>query len=69
MTEHTIFDEVKEDLERERLEALWKKYGVLVVIAALALVVGTGAWTAYHSWAADRDQRVTTAFLAATKDD
>ena len=67
MTEHNLFQEVQEDLERQRLEALWKRYGAWVVAGALVLVLATGGETAYHSWKIARDQHVTSALLAATK--
>ena len=47
-----IFQEVEEDVRRERYEQLWKKYGNYVIGAAAALVLGVGgyqAWTAYDT--------------------
>jgi hypothetical protein len=67
MTEHNLFDEVKEDLERQRLEALWKKYGIWVVLMALVAVLATAASTTYHSWQSEHNQKITTALLAAGK--
>jgi hypothetical protein len=67
MSEHNLFQEVQEDLERQKLEALWKKYGPLIIIAALGIVISTASSTAYRSWKADRDRRVTTALLSATR--
>ncbi len=45
-----IFQEVEEDVRRERYEQLWKKYGNYMVAAAAVLVLAVGgyqAWTAY----------------------
>lgn len=67
MTEPNLFQEVKEDLERQRLEALWKKYGFWVVLAAVGVVVSTASSTAYRSWKGDREMRLTEAHLAAAK--
>jgi hypothetical protein len=67
MTENNLFQEVQEDLDRQRLEALWKKYGAWVVIAALGIVVSTASSTAYRSWTADHNQRLTSALLSATQ--
>ena len=50
-----IFKEVDEDLRRENLEKLWKKYGKLALgLAAVVVlgVAGTQAWQVY-----DRQQR------------
>jgi len=67
MTEHNLFDEVKEDLERQRLEALWKQYGLWVVILALGIVLATASSTAYHSWQANQNQKLTSELLAVSK--
>jgi hypothetical protein len=40
-----IFTEVDEDLRRDRAERLWKAYGKYVMAVAVAIVLGTGAWT------------------------
>lgn len=50
MTESNLFQEVQEDLERQRLEALWKRYGKWIMAGvALVLLVATGVnlWTAH----------------------
>jgi hypothetical protein len=68
MTEHNLFQEVQEDLERQKLEALWQKYGLWIIVLALGLVVSTASSTAYRSWKADHDQKLTSALLSATQD-
>jgi len=67
MTEHNLFQEVQADLERQKLEALWKQYGIWVAIVALGIVLATASSTAYRSWKTERDQQLTTGLLAATK--
>ena len=50
-----IFREVDEDLRRENLEKIWKRYGKVILALALVLVLGVAglqAWKAY-----DRQQR------------
>jgi hypothetical protein len=59
MSEHNIFHEIDEDLERQRLEALWKRYGGFVLAAALVAVIATGAITFWHSYRDSRDQAAT----------
>lgn len=49
-----IFDEVGEDLRRDRLTGLWKRYGWVVYVAAGIIVAGTAAWRGYDYWAASR---------------
>lgn len=45
-----IFQEVEEDIRRDRFTSLWKRYGALLIAACIAVVVGTGAWVAYREW-------------------
>ena len=40
-----VFDEVDEELRRDRAEKLWKKYGAYVMGAAVAIVVAAGAYS------------------------
>jgi len=43
-----IFREVDEDLRRDRLEKLWKRYGVVIVSAVLVIVAGTAGYVAWR---------------------
>lgn len=46
-----IFKEVEEEVRRDQLLKLWKKYGVFVVAAVLAVVLGVAGyqgWTLYE---------------------
>lgn len=45
-----IFQEIDEDIRRDRFADLWKRYGVFVIAACVALVIGTGGWVAYREW-------------------
>lgn len=40
-----VFDEVEEDLRRDRAEKLWKKYAPYLIAAAVALVAATAAYS------------------------
>ena len=60
-----IFREVDEDLRRDRMERLYKRYGGVVLAAALAIVAGTGAYTAWRSWQQSQHQQETAALAAA----
>lgn len=45
-----IFKEVEEEVRRDQLLALWKKYRVLIIVVVLAVVLGVAGfqgWTAY----------------------
>jgi hypothetical protein len=63
-----LFQEVQEDLERQKLEAFWKKYGIWIIVAALGIVISTATSTTYRQWTANKNQRITAEFLSATKD-
>ncbi len=60
-----IFREVDEDLRRDRMERLYKRYGGVVLAAALAIVAGTGAYTAWRSWQQSKHQEETAALASA----
>ena len=45
-----IFQEIDEDIRRDRFADLWKKYGVFVIAGCIALVIGTAGWVAYREW-------------------
>jgi hypothetical protein len=67
MTEQNLFQEIQEDLDRQKLEALWKKYGFWIIVAALGLVLSTASSTAYQSWRAGHDMRLTSELLSASR--
>lgn len=43
-----IFNEVDEEVRRERLKQLWDKYSLLIIIAAVLVVGGIGGWRFYE---------------------
>jgi len=63
-----IFNEVDDDLKRDRAERLWKAYGNYVLGAAVAAVLATAGWTFWtdyqHKQAAAEGDRF---FAAASK--
>ena len=52
-----IFQEVEEDVRRERYEQLWKQYGNYVMAAAALLVLGVAGYEAWRNY--DLKQRET----------
>jgi len=63
MTEHNLFEEIQEDLQRQKMEALWKKYGPLVLAAAVAIVIATAGITSWRSWKKDHNQEATSTLI------
>jgi len=45
-----IFQEVDEEVRRERLEQLWKRYGNYILAAAILVLACVGAWRGYIYW-------------------
>ncbi len=49
-----IFQEVEEDVRRERFEKIWKQYGDYIIAGAAAIIVG---WAGYQLWTRYEDQQ------------
>jgi len=62
-----IFQEVDEAVRREQLQKLWKRYGNLVIAAAVVAVLAVGAWRGYQWWEAKRAAQAGAAFDAASE--
>lgn len=45
-----IFNEIDDDLRHDRYRKLWDRYGVFVLVAAAAIVVGVAGWRGYGYW-------------------
>ncbi len=70
MTHENLFKEVEDDLERQRYEDLWKRYGIWVAAAALALVFGTAGYNFWQGHTQEVHQQATgklTEILAQNK--
>jgi len=52
MNDDSIFREVDEAIRQDQVKALWDKYGVFVLIGAVALVAGVAGYNAWHYWQA-----------------
>jgi hypothetical protein len=50
-----IFQEVEEEVRRERFEKLWKKYGNYIIAVAALVVIGVAGYQLWIIW--DRTQR------------
>lgn len=60
-----LFREVDEELRRDRAVELWKRYGSYVLGAAVALVVGTGAYVAWRDYNRNQAEMFGERFFAA----
>jgi hypothetical protein len=60
-----IFQEIDEDVRRDRLQHLWKRYGNYVVGAALLLVLATAAVVGWREYRERQNQAQAQRFIAA----
>ncbi len=63
-----IFQEVEEDLRRERLKRLWDRFGLYVIAAAVLVVVVTAGWRGWVAWETARERAAGERFAAALAD-
>jgi hypothetical protein len=60
-----IFQEVDEEVRRERLQQIWERHGNLIVAFALLVVLAVGGWRGYEYWDGQKAAESGTAFEAA----
>jgi hypothetical protein len=60
-----IFQEVDEEVRREKLQQLWERYGNLIVALALLVVLAVGGWRGYDWWENRKAAESGAAFEAA----
>lgn len=58
-----LFEEVEENLRRDQLQTIWKKYGALFIAAAAALVLGVGGFGLYRGWHESRSKDASQDFV------
>lgn len=65
--QENLLREIQEDLRRERLEKLWKRYGAFVIVAAVAIVLAVAAYQAWRGWEQSRRKAESASFIAAER--
>jgi hypothetical protein len=60
--------EIEEELRREQFLKLWDKYGVYVLTAVLAVIVGVAGWKYYEHQQVEANQGASTQFIFALND-
>ena len=60
-----IFNEVDEEVRRERLKQLWDRYSVYIIALIVLLIAGVGAWRGYEYWTAQKAAVASTQFEEA----
>jgi hypothetical protein len=61
-----IFQEVDEEVRRERLEQLWKRYGNYIIAAAFVVLACIGGWRGYVYWQERKAAEAGAAYEAAS---
>lgn len=65
MSDDSFFREVEEEIRQDRARAIWQKYGYWIIAGAVAIVLGTLAFTLYQNWTESRANASGDAFLHA----
>jgi hypothetical protein len=65
MSDDSFIREVDEELRQDRAKAIWQKYGFWIIAAAVAIILGTIAVTAYQNWVESKANASGDAFLKA----
>ncbi len=65
LSDDSLFREVDEDVRREQMEKLWKRYGNLFVAACIGVVAGVAGIKGYQYWDKQRSESAGTAYVAA----
>jgi hypothetical protein len=60
-----FIEEVDEEVRRERMQALWKRWSPLVIGAVILLLVAVGGWQFWQNYKADKAAAASAAFTAA----
>ncbi len=60
-----IFQEVEEEVRKERYEKLWKQYGNYVIAAAAVLVLAVGGYQAWKAYDLNQRQQLSDRYQAA----
>lgn len=65
MSDDSFIREVDEELRHDKFNALWQRYGLWLIAAAVLVVVGTAAFRGYDYWIETRANSSGDAFLQA----
>jgi hypothetical protein len=60
-----IFDEIEEDLRKERAKKLWDRYGWIVLVVAGGVILGVAGWRGWQWYEHRQASQAAERFLAA----
>jgi hypothetical protein len=65
MSDDSFIREVEEELRSDRVKAIWDRFGLILIAAAILVVVATAAWTGYEYYTERQASASGDRFLAA----
>jgi hypothetical protein len=65
MADDSFFREVNEEMRSEKAKAVWRRFGPVLIGAAVAIVLGTAGMVAYRHWSASQAAQSGDKYLAA----
>lgn len=69
MTHNELFREIEEDLERQRYEELWKRYGGFVVGIAVLIILMTSGYAVWQSRKIEHNQKISSELIQYLRHD
>lgn len=63
MTQSDLIQEIEEDMQRQKVEKLWKQYGKFVIAAALAIVLATASIVGWRNYRAKVEEKATAGLM------
>ena len=65
MSDDSFVKEVDDEMRTDQFKSLWNRYGIAIVGAALAIILGTSAFKGYEWWRDSQASKSGDVFLAA----
>ncbi len=67
MSDESLFREVDEEVRRDELEKLWKRYGNLVIAACLGIILGVAGIKGWQYWQIQAGEKAGAEYMKATQ--
>ena len=65
---NSLIQEIDEDLQHKKFMEAWKKYGNLIVLLALGIVLATAGLTGWNNWRVKSEQKATATLIQVVND-
>ena len=64
-----IFDEIDEELKKDKAQLLWARYGKFVIVAVAAVILAVGSAQGFKSWKIKQAETAANAYQLAVESD